>query len=111
VVCTDYRPNRRAFRDPHYHLPLINWLPTPLAEVVINLAGRSKRRGPCKTGKSIPRSTPTVAEFERVAAAKGFRVHDQVKDRIKRGEIRQLQGWKRTLLNALLKSRILDGLT
>jgi len=74
-------PNRRAFRDPHYHLPLINWLPTPLAEVVLTWQDARSAEVPCKTGKSIPRSTPTRGrKFERVAAAKGFRVHDQVKD-------------------------------
>ncbi len=35
--------NRRAWVDPHYHLPGINWLPRPWAERVIERQGRSKQ--------------------------------------------------------------------
>ncbi len=35
--------NRRAWIDPHYHMRGINWLPRPLAEMVIELRGRTKR--------------------------------------------------------------------
>ncbi len=35
--------NRRAWIDPHYHMRGINWLPRPLAELVIELRGRTKR--------------------------------------------------------------------
>lgn len=34
--------NRFGFRDPHYHLPLVNWLPRPLAEWYIRRRGRGK---------------------------------------------------------------------
>ncbi|HEY3231003.1 MAG TPA: class I SAM-dependent methyltransferase, partial [Roseiflexaceae bacterium] len=33
--------NRFAYRDPHYHLPLLNWLPRPVAEAIIERRGRS----------------------------------------------------------------------
>lgn len=38
--------NRFAFRDPHYHLPLINYLPRGLAERFIKWRGRSKAASP-----------------------------------------------------------------
>jgi len=34
--------NRFVFRDPHYHLRGINWLPRPLAEALIRRRGRGK---------------------------------------------------------------------
>ncbi len=102
-------PNRRAFRDPHYHLPIINWLPAPLAEVAINLAGRSKRGGPLRDRQEHSSlNTYTWARFKRVASERGFRVRDQVKERIVSGEIRQLRGWRRTLLNISLKVGIFN---
>ena len=35
--------NRFAWRDPHYHLRGINWLPRPLGERIVERIGRSKR--------------------------------------------------------------------
>jgi ubiquinone/menaquinone biosynthesis C-methylase UbiE len=35
--------NRFAWRDPHYHLRGINWLPRPLGEAIVERIGRSKR--------------------------------------------------------------------
>lgn len=35
--------NRFAFRDPHYHLNFLNWLPRWLAERYIIIRGRSKK--------------------------------------------------------------------
>jgi SAM-dependent methyltransferase len=35
--------NRFAWRDPHYHLRGINWLPRRLGEVIVERIGRSKR--------------------------------------------------------------------
>jgi 2-polyprenyl-3-methyl-5-hydroxy-6-metoxy-1,4-benzoquinol methylase len=78
-------PNRRAFRDPHYHLPLINWLPQPLAEAAIRRAGRSKQGGPLQDRQSHSElNTYTWGGFARLASGVGFRVRDQVKYRIAR---------------------------
>ena len=95
-------PNRRAFRDPHYHLPLINWLPAPIAEAAINLAGRSKRGGPLQDRQQHSAlNTYTWAGFSKLAGSTGFVARDRVRDRITRGEIRQLTGWRRVLLGSL----------
>ncbi|HEY0068717.1 MAG TPA: class I SAM-dependent methyltransferase [Chloroflexia bacterium] len=97
-------PNRRAFRDPHYHLPFINWLPAALAERIIERAGRSKSEGPLQDRQEHSElNTYTWSAFARLAAGKGFRVRDQVRHRILTGEIRQLHGLRRYLLALVRK--------
>ena len=97
-------PNRRAFRDPHYHLPLINWLPRPLAEALIRRAGRSKGGGPLRDRQEHSElNTYTWGEFRRLARSLGFGVQDQVLRRIREGEIRQLKGMRRAILPAVRK--------
>jgi 2-polyprenyl-3-methyl-5-hydroxy-6-metoxy-1,4-benzoquinol methylase len=97
-------PNRHAFRDPHYHLPLINWLPRRLAEKVVERAGRSKSGGPLQDRQALSElNTYTWAGFRRVAEGAGFRVRDQVYYRILSGEIRQLRGLRLKVLTLLRK--------
>ena len=94
-------PNRRAFRDPHYHLPVINWLPRPLAEWVIKRSGHGKSGGLLQDRQGLSElNTYTWGSFKRLASDLGFGVRDQVYSRIKRGEVRQLRGVRRTLLDA-----------
>lgn len=98
-------PNRHAFRDPHYHMPFINWLPRGVAERVIELAGRSKRGGPLHDRQELSAlNTYTWAGFKRVAAEVGFGVRDQVWHRVSRGEIRRLRGLRRAALEGLRRS-------
>ena len=102
-------PNRHAFRDPHYHLPVINWLPRRLAERIIEQAGRSKRDGLLSDRQELSQlNTYTWAGFEALATRAGFRVRDQVYHRIRRGEIRQLTGWRRAALGVLRGARLFD---
>ena len=97
-------PNRHAFRDPHYHLPLINWLPRRLAEKVVERAGRSKSGGPLQDRQALSElNTYTWVGFKRVAGGVGFLVRDQVYHRIVSGEIRQLRGWRLKALTLLRK--------
>jgi ubiquinone/menaquinone biosynthesis C-methylase UbiE len=104
-------PNRRAFRDPHYHLPLINWLPRPLAEAIVRRSGHSKSGGPLQDRQELSElSTYTWAAFKRAAEAAGFAVCDQVLWRISHGEIRQLHGWRRAALAFTQKTRLLTPL-
>jgi ubiquinone/menaquinone biosynthesis C-methylase UbiE len=101
-------PNRHAFRDPHYHLAFINWLPRPLAERIIRMAGRSKEQGPLRDRQGLSElNTYTWEEFARLAKGLGFGVRDQVYQRITSGEIRQLRSWRRALLKALRKTELL----
>ncbi len=102
-------PNRRAFRDPHYHLPFINWLPAPMAEKIIERAGRSKSGGPLQDRQEHSElNTYTWAAFASLASSKGFRVRDQVRHRILTGEIRQLSGLRRRLLSMVRRLRLAD---
>ncbi|MFL5733608.1 MAG: methyltransferase domain-containing protein [Chloroflexia bacterium] len=98
-------PNRHAFRDPHYHLPAINWLPRPAAELAIRASGRSKSGGPLRDRQELSElNTYTWATFKKLAAETGFRARDLVRHRITRSEIRQLHGPRRRLLDLLLKT-------
>lgn len=69
--------NRFAWRDPHYHLPGLNWLPRPLAERVITQAGRSKRGARFADKQRLSAMYyDTYAGFVRRARARGFAVSD-----------------------------------
>lgn len=104
-------PNRRAFRDPHYHLPLINWLPRPIAEAIVRRSGHSKSGGPLQDRQELSElSTYTWSAFKRAAEDAGFDVRDQVLWRIRRGEIRQLHGWRRAALSFVRKTGLIDPL-
>lgn len=95
-------PNRHAFRDPHYHLAFINWLPRGLAERIVERTGRSKVGGPLHDRQGLSElNTYTWGQFEKLAASIGYRVRDQVYDRIRHGEIRVLTGLRRRILSLL----------
>jgi 2-polyprenyl-3-methyl-5-hydroxy-6-metoxy-1,4-benzoquinol methylase len=79
--------NRFAFRDPHYHLPLLNWLPRPLAEAIIERRGRSKRGADFSDRQRLSEMHYyTMAGFRQLAARYGFRVGDIREDRVRRNE-------------------------
>jgi ubiquinone/menaquinone biosynthesis C-methylase UbiE len=102
-------PNRRAFRDPHYHLALINWLPRPLSEWVITKAGRTKSGGPLQDRQEHSElNTYTWGEFKQLAAAHGLRARDLVYSRIAAGEIRQLHGVRKWVLTMLRRLGMLE---
>lgn len=79
--------NRFAYRDPHYHLPLLNWLPRPLAEALIERRGRSKGGSDFSDRQKLSEMHYyTMAGFRALAARHGFRVGDIREDRVRRGE-------------------------
>lgn len=79
--------NRFAFRDPHYHLPLLNWLPRRLAEAIIERRGRSKSGADFHDRQRLSEMHYyTMAGFRQLAARYGFRVGDIREDRVRRGE-------------------------
>jgi ubiquinone/menaquinone biosynthesis C-methylase UbiE len=102
-------PNRFAFRDPHYHLPGINWLPRPVAERLIPLLGHSKTAGSQLTDRQALSDlhTYTWNGFAMLARRQGFRSVDAVEDRLAHGEIRQLRGLRRRLLTAVRAAGLL----
>src|SRR5215212_6130605 len=79
--------NRFAYRDPHYHLPLLNWLPRPLAEAIIERRGRSKGRADFSDRQKLSEMHYfTMAGFRKLAGLHSFRVGDIREDRVRRGE-------------------------
>lgn len=79
--------NRFAFRDPHYHLPLLNWLPRPLAEAIIERRGRGKSGADFSDRQRLSEMHYfTIGGFRRLAARYGFHVGDIREDRLRRGE-------------------------
>ncbi len=65
--------NRRAWVDPHYHIPSINWWPRPLAEWYINRRGRSKATSQFRDMQRL--STMhyyDYAQFVQLARSAGF---------------------------------------
>jgi SAM-dependent methyltransferase len=77
--------NRYAFRDPHYHMPFLNWLPRPLAEAIIAWRGRRKAGDFRDRQKLSEMHYFTVPGFRVLAARYGLRVGDIGSDRVRRG--------------------------
>lgn len=95
--------NRFAFRDPHYHMPLINWLPRALAEAIIARRGRNKG-GEFHDRQALSEMHYyTMGAFRQLAAQYGLRVGDIGEDRVRRGERRAtgMKGRTRELLRML----------
>jgi 2-polyprenyl-3-methyl-5-hydroxy-6-metoxy-1,4-benzoquinol methylase len=79
--------NRFAYRDPHYHLPLLNWLPRRLAEAIIERRGRSKGGSDFSDRQKLSEMHYyTMPGFRKLAARHGFRVGDIRADKLHRGE-------------------------
>jgi SAM-dependent methyltransferase len=100
--------NRYAFRDPHYHMPLLNWLPRPLAEVLIARRGRDKGGDFSDRQKLSEMHYYTMPGFRRLAAKHGFRIGDIREDSLRRGEgsATGLKGRTRDVLRRLGLARI-----
>lgn len=94
--------NRFAFRDPHYHLPLINYLPRPAAELLIGLAGRSKRNAAFRDRQRLSEMHYfTYGAIERLAARYGLRAIDLDEQRVRRGEFASRRARRRQALQAV----------
>jgi SAM-dependent methyltransferase len=108
-ACLTSAPNRFAFRDAHYHLPGINWLPRPWAEAIIRRSGHSKEEGSLLTDRQAlsALNTYTWAGFAALARRHGLHAVDAVEERLRRGEIRQLTGVRRTLLDVVRRLGLL----
>lgn len=99
--------NRFAFRDPHYHLPLINYLPRPLAELLIAALGRSKRRAAFRDRQRLSEMHYfTFGGFGRLAARHGLVTLDLDEQRVRRGELAPRRARRRAVLRALDRLRL-----
>lgn len=80
--------NRWAFRDPHYHLPWINWLPRPWAEALIRRAARGKGAAAFADRQSLSEMHYfTWDNFARLARRLGFRVQDLREKQLQEGTL------------------------
>jgi ubiquinone/menaquinone biosynthesis C-methylase UbiE len=85
--------NRFAFRDPHYHLPLLNWLPRPLAEALIAALGRRKGGAFRDRQRLSEMHYFTWGALRRLAARHGFRLLDLDARRVASGAVGQRWRW------------------
>jgi SAM-dependent methyltransferase len=69
--------NRLAWRDPHYHLVAVNWLPRAIGERIVEWFGRSKRAAHFHDNQRLGSMYyDTFGGFRRRARALGFAVTD-----------------------------------
>jgi len=69
--------NRLAWRDPHYHLFGVNWLPRAIGERIIERIGRSKRTARFSDNQRLgDMYYDTFAGFRQRARAVGFTATD-----------------------------------
>lgn len=81
--------NRFAFRDPHYHLNFLNWMPRWLAEKYIILRGRSKKLiHPTESlNKLSEMHYFTFNGFKKIARESGFETQDLRKYKLRHPEL------------------------
>lgn len=94
--------NRWAFRDPHYHLPGINWLPRSWAEAIIRRLGRGKGQAAFADRQALSEMHYfTWGTFCRLAEEIGFRVEDLKEGGLRAGAISGRRPWRRRLRKVL----------
>jgi SAM-dependent methyltransferase len=78
--------NRRAWVDPHYHIAGLNWLPRPLAELIIAARGRSKSGAAFRDMQRLSAMHYFhYPELLRICERIGFRVRDVRESELRRG--------------------------
>lgn len=99
--------NRFAWRDPHYHLRGINWLPRPWGEWIVEWVGRSKRGAGFPDNQRLTEMYyDTLAGFTARAATIGFAATDTTEAAlIRRGRTRG--GRRAGLMTLLARLRLL----
>jgi 2-polyprenyl-3-methyl-5-hydroxy-6-metoxy-1,4-benzoquinol methylase len=93
--------NRFAFRDPHYHVRFVNWLPRSLSESYLRLAGRSK-----DNAHFADRQILSEMHYYRYGQLARLLARHGLASLAESGELklkRQLTGWK----GLLQRSRLL----
>jgi 2-polyprenyl-3-methyl-5-hydroxy-6-metoxy-1,4-benzoquinol methylase len=78
--------NRLVFRDPHYHLRGINWLPRPWAEAIIRRRGRGKEAAAFADRQALSAMHyVTYPGFVARCRALGFAIEDTRERRVRTG--------------------------
>lgn len=94
--------NRRAWVDPHYHMRGINWLPRPLAELIIAVRGRTKAGAAFRDMQRLSAMHYFhYSEFVRLCERHGFQVHDLREEQLRAGALHSPKVTRRALRTAL----------
>lgn len=97
-LCQITAINRFAFRDPHYHARLVNWLPRRAADAYLRLFGHAKDNARFKDRQTLREMHYyTYGGLERLLARHGL------SGLVESGELkleRSLKGWKGLLQRA-----------
>ena len=94
--------NRRAWVDPHYHMRGLNWLPRPLAELIIAQRGRSKARASFRDMQRLSEMHYFHwGEFVRLCAHHGFAVRDLREEQLREGKLQSPRASRRALRGIL----------
>ncbi len=99
--------NRRAWRDPHYHLPGINWLPRRLADRIVARRARTKQAMGLQDRQRLSEMHYfSMRQFRRLARSVGFNVADMEAVQIQRGGKRRASGLKGRLRDLAYRLRL-----
>lgn len=99
--------NRRAWRDPHYHLPAINWLPRRLADRLVARRAASKAEMGLQDRQTLSdMHYYTMNQFRELARHCGFKVADMEALQIMRGAKRRAGGLKGRLRDLAYRLRL-----
>lgn len=98
--------NRYGWRDQHYHLPGINWLPRPAARAVLALARRSKAGGAAFADRQALDEMHYLSwpALVRLARGLGFTVEDTRAATLRLGSLGSLTGRRRALAALALRT-------
>lgn len=87
--------NRFAWRDPHYHIRGINWLPRPFADRIVAQRAETKAAMGLQDRQRLSEMHYfTMPQFRRLAGEVGFQVADMEAVQIRRGGKRRSKGIK-----------------
>lgn len=103
--------NRYGWRDQHYHLPGINWLPRRLARPLLALAGRSKRGAAFDDRQALEEMNyVTWPDFVRLGQRLGFAVEDTREATLRAGSLGGLTGRRRHVARLALRTGLAPAL-
>ncbi len=102
--------NRWAWKDPHYHIRGLSWLPRPWAEKMILWRGRSKQGAAFQDMQRLSEMHYfTYPAFVRLARRHGFHVHDLKEAELRSGTLHSPKRTRR-VVRAILRALRLEGL-
>ena len=94
--------NRWAWKDPHYHIRGLNWLPRAWAEKLIQRRGRSKEGAAFQDMQRLSEMHYfSYGDFVELARRYGFRVHDLKEHELRAGKLHSPRRSRRLIRSAL----------